>query len=147
MNKLMALEPVANSAAVFSKHPAQLCGGSPAQTAQNTTKFLRSNQGKVVIIEDGLQDVSEQSRNAIVNVMVAELRRMPKNDQCFLLICSKKGTRKLAETSPRLFEVFPRGCAIVVDSFSDVELHAAVETVIKKHNLTATPEALDAAMA
>jgi hypothetical protein len=138
-------------AVVVVKNPADFIGSVIGESEKNTKAILKGSEGKVLIIDEaymlysganGVGNISDQYRRAVVDTIVAEVQGTPGEDRCVLLLGYKEQMEEMLENSnPGLARRFQLTDAFHFEDFDDEQLKTILELKLQKQGLNATEEA------
>ncbi|KIM44994.1 hypothetical protein M413DRAFT_25383 [Hebeloma cylindrosporum] len=143
---------------VIDKNPSHFIGSVLGASEANTKAILANSIGKVLIIDEAYMlyggggsdqagSRSDPFKTAVIDTMVAEIRSVPGEDRCVLLLrYTDKMVEMFQNVNPGLSRRFKIEDAFKFEDFNDAELLSILELNLKDQDLEATDAAKKVAL-
>ena len=77
----------------------------------------------------------------MVEILIADLKRIPRHDQCVMLLGANNNMHRLLNSHDGFSEVFPEESVIMFEELDDCELLTLLESQLMRNRVTATDDA------
>jgi len=142
---------------VVIKNPSDFIGNVIGQSEANTKAILATTLGKVLIIDEAYMLYSDSGsgvgsgtdifKTAVIDTIVAEVQNVPGDDRCVLLLgYEPQMIAMFQNVNPGLTRRFQMSDAFRFEDFEDLELQQILQLKLNEKDLSATPQAISAAI-